>query len=310
MEQMEQKEAAPKQSTKKLVAGVQYRKGGKVYTFETQDNSLVLGSLVMVEGEGQEIFGQIIVSPREVEVADLPKNLKKILRLANAEDQKKEAARKEKSGEFFQTFVKKVEEHNLPMKPLEADLVEGGKKCVFTFFAEERVDFRALVKELASALHLRIEMRQIGARDEVKCAGAMGSCGQITCCSKHLRTFKSISIQMAKTQGLMPNPARFTGICGKLKCCLAYENEQYAEIRKDLPRLNTLVTTPQGDGKIIDFNILKKICVVLLDEGPITRVPVEEVKPRKEKSKKEEVKREEPKRVETKRERRKDRKRR
>ncbi len=289
MSQEAQKENNPENNpnpvTKKLVAGVQYRKGGKIYTFATNDPSLKLGDLVMVQGDNQENLGQIIVSPREVSVKDLPKKLKNIVRPANEEDKKKDISRKEKSAELFESFVKKIKEHNLPMKPLEADLVEGGKKCVFTFFAEERVDFRALVKELASMLHMRIEMRQVGARDEVKCSGAMGSCGMVTCCSRHLRSFRSISIQMAKTQGLMPNPARFTGICGKLKCCLAYENEQYAEIRKDLPRLNSFVKTPQGDGKIIDFDILKKVCVVLLEEGAFARVDAVDVKLRKDRPK-------------------------
>jgi len=153
------------------------------------------------------------------------------------------------------------------MKLIDVDITEGGKKAVFVFFAESRVDFRALVKDLAGLLRMRIEMRQIGSRDEAKIAGCMGPCGQTTCCSTHLRQFQSISISMAKHQGLAPNPAKLTGMCGKLKCCLAYEQVAYDECRKGLLKAGSPVETSSGAGKIVGHNVLKRECIVRLYGG-------------------------------------------
>lgn len=248
----------------KLVVGIQYKLAGKIYTYETDDEGLGHGDYVIVETEGGSSIGNVIVRPRKVSVNELPKDLKKVIRRASPEEVEEEVDRNEKALEHFEFFKRKVEEHNLPMKPIDAAFLEKDKKILFTFFAEERVDFRALVKELASHLHMRIEMRQIGARDEVKCMGGIGTCGLTTCCSTHLRKFRSITIQMVKTQGLMPNPIKHTGVCGKLKCCLAYENEHYAEIRKTLPRIGSMVDTPHGEGKIVNLDILKRMCLVRL----------------------------------------------
>lgn len=281
-EQIENKIKEEKTTTpqkKDLLVGIQYRPAGKIYNFKTDDASLKRGQWVIVEAEHGTSVGTVIVPPREVSPKELPKDVKKVLRSASQEELKEKTIKSEKAMEIFETFCKKAKEHNLPMKPLDAELAEGDKKVILTFFAEERIDFRALVKELAAILHMRIEMRQVGARDEVKCMGGLGVCGLITCCSLHLRNFQSISIQMAKTQGLTPNPAKLTGVCGKLKCCLAYENPIYAEIRKHLPKAGTMVMTPRGEGKVIDFDILQEQCVVRMEDGLEVKVSIKEIGP-------------------------------
>jgi cell fate regulator YaaT (PSP1 superfamily) len=283
----EEKKPAVKDEPQKktLVVGIQYRPAGKIYTFETTERELARGDCVIVEAEYGTSMGMVIVPPREVSDSDLPSGLKKVVKRASEEEKREQLARNERALEIFKLFCRKIKEHNLPMKPLDAELADGGRKIIFTFFAEERIDFRSLVKELASELHMRIEMRQIGARDEVKCMGGTGTCGLVTCCFLHLRQFQSISIQMAKTQGLTPNPAKLTGICGKLKCCLAYENSAYAEIRQRLPRIGMFVSTPKGDGKIVDLDILNEQCVVRIGEGIEVRVPAKDIRPQTEKAK-------------------------
>jgi len=263
----------------KLVAGVQYRHAGKIYTFLTEDGTLKRGERVVVESEQGTSLGVVIMEPQAVSGDELPEDIKKVLRRASEEEIKRLVDQNEREFEIFELFCEKVKEQNLPMKPLAAELREGEKKIVLTFFAEERVDFRNLVKDLATSLHLRIEMHQIGARDEVKYRGGVGPCGLLTCCSQHLRQFQSISIQMAKNQGLTPNPAKLTGLCNKLKCCLAYENPLYAEIRQRLPRIGMSVKVPQGNGKVTGLDILKENCVVRLDDGVEVRVHFRDVTP-------------------------------
>ena len=273
------KEEKPHEPKKRLVVGVQYRAAGKIYTFLTEDDSLVRGNCVVVEAEHGTSIGAVILPPQAVSDPDLPRDIKKVLRRARPDELKDLAGLNEREMEILGLFAEKVKEQDLPMKPLSAELRDGDKKVILSFFAEERVDFRDLVKDLAGALHMRIEMHQVGARDEVKCRGGIGSCGMNTCCSQHLRQFQSISIQMAKTQGLTPNPAKLTGICGKLKCCLAYENALYAEIRQKMPRIGMLVATPQGNGKVVGLSILKEECIVRLDEGQEVRVNFHDVAP-------------------------------
>jgi cell fate regulator YaaT (PSP1 superfamily) len=263
----------------KFVVGIQYRKAGKIYTFLTDDQTLLRGDFVVVESEQGASVGTVALPPQPVSEADLPKDIKKVLHRASQEELTALATQNEREMEIFELFASRVKEQNLPMKPLAAELRDGEKKVILTFFAEERVDFRTLVKDLATALHMRIEMHQVGARDEVKLRGGIGSCGLYTCCSKYLRQFQSISIQMAKNQGLTPNPAKLTGLCNKLKCCLSYENALYAEIRQRLPRVGMLVKTPQGNGKVASLDILNEQCVVRLDEGGETKVHLRDITP-------------------------------
>ncbi len=273
------KDAKPSEPKQRFVVGVQYRHAGKIYSFLTNDGTLGRGEAVVVEAEQGTSVGTVILSPQSIDEAEIPKDIKRVLRKASPAEVAEQANLNEKEMEIYGHFLEKVKERNLPMKPLAAELRDGGKKVILTFFAEERVDFRSLVKDLATSLHMRVEMHQIGARDEVKCRGGIGSCGLLTCCSQHLRQFQSISIQMAKTQGLTPNPAKLTGICGKLKCCLAYESALYAEIRQRLPRVGTFVSVPQGNGKVVGLDILKEQCIVRLDEGQEVKVPLKDISP-------------------------------
>lgn len=262
----------------RLTVGVQFRRAGKVYTFVTDDDSLKKGDNVVVESEGGESVGEVAMAPSEVEEGKLPANIRRILRRAGDDDIEEFEEHREKAIECYKAALERIKSRQLPMKLIDVDITEGGKKAIFIFFAENRVDFRSLVKDLAGLLRMRIEMRQIGSRDEAKINGCLGPCGQTTCCSTHLRQFQSISISMAKHQGLAPNPAKLTGMCGKLKCCLAYEQAAYNECRKGLPKTGSPVETAKGAGKVIGHNVLKRECIVRLYGGGELRLPCENCK--------------------------------
>jgi len=260
----------------RLIAGVQYRVAGDIYTFMTDIEDLKRGDLVTVEGEHGSSVAQVIIPSHPVPEEEIPKNMKKVIRRATEEDEKEYIQGREEARQMFDLCAEKIREHSLPMKLIDSELVEGGKKVIFFFFAEQRIDFRALVKDLAGVLHRYIEMRQVGSRDAASFVGCMGPCGRMTCCSLYLREFQSISIAMAKNQGLSPNPAKLTGMCGKLKCCMAYENKAYSEMRKGLPKQGSWVETPKGKGKITNLDILKRSCAVRLEEGGEARFPCDE----------------------------------
>ena len=260
--------STPTSSALQLVAGVQHRTASTVSTYATEDVGLVLGDRVIIQAERGNAMATIIVPPYHAPVEKLSSHLKRILHKATPEEIHEENLRREKALDGFRTCNRLIHEYNLSIKLVDAESTEGGQKIRFVFSSENRVDFRSLVKELARSLNLRIEMVQVGARDETKYRGCLGACGQVTtCCSTFLRQFRPISIGMAKTQGLAPNPAKLTGLCGKLKCCLAYENEQYLEARKDLLKIGGVIQTPRGIGKISTLNILSRQYAVRLDEG-------------------------------------------
>lgn len=261
-----------------LLVLVQFRRAGRTYTFSTTDPTLKQGDTVMVESDEGPAYAYVVVAPKEPDEKNIPQGLKKVMRRTTAADTKEHKVLREKALSHFDACKAKIAEHKLPMKLIDTEMAEGGRKIIFYFFAEQRVDFRNLVKDLAQALHLRIEMRQIGARDETKSMGCVGPCGLETCCSQHLRQFNSISISMAKQQGLTPNPAKLTGMCGKLKCCLEYECAAYQEMRQGLPKLGAAVHCEKGDGKIIDLNILKRECAVGLYGGGMHRCPCSELR--------------------------------
>lgn len=246
---------------------MQFCDAGKIYTFVTTDPTLVARELVMVETQGGPAIGRLTSPPKEIADNESPQGTKRILHRASPEEIKKFAKYREQALEYFLVCQEKVRERNLQMKLVDAQIEEDGKRIVFVFYAEQRVDFRTLVKDLAGILHMRIEMRQVGARDEAKHRGCLGPCGLHTCCSLHLRQFQPISISMAKHQGLAPNPAKLTGMCGKLKCCLSYEHDIYNEYRKDLPKIGSAVSSPLGPGKVSGHNILRKECTVRLFGG-------------------------------------------
>jgi cell fate regulator YaaT (PSP1 superfamily) len=262
----------------KRVVGVQHRVAGDIYTFAVPELELNAGDQVVVEGEHGESVGIVVTPPHDTNEKEVPRNVRSVLRLATNEDLTAHYSRREEAREYFEVCEERIAEHTLPMKLVDAELTEGGKKVIFFFFAEQRVDFRYLVKDLASQFHKYIEMRQIGSRDASSFLGCMGPCGRATCCSTFLRDFHSISIAMAKNQGLSPNPAKLTGMCGKLKCCLDYENKAYSELRKGLPKYNSWVETPRGVGKISKLDILRQQCCVRLESGGEAKFPCGECK--------------------------------
>jgi len=265
-----------KQQTRK-VAGLQFSKAGKIEYFLAEDMELSQHELVVVKSEHGNSVGRVIMPPHEVPTTDIATNIKPVLRKATKEDLERHDEEMERAREGFALCSRKILERNLPMKLVDVSFEDN--KAIFFFVADERIDFRALVKDMASALHTRIEMRQIGSRDGAKATGALGPCGLVCCCERFLREFSPISISMAKNQCLSPNPAKLTGMCGKLKCCLAYENEFYLNERKGLPPAGSKVKTSKGPGVVTDLNVLKRVCMVRLDiedENNMLRFPCSE----------------------------------
>lgn len=255
------------EAKKRLTVWIKFRTAGSVYTFATDDVTLKRDERVVLEADEGTSFGIVAAPPKEVCEKELPQNVKKVLRRFTEEDEELAAKQRERALECFEACRERIKARSLPMKLVDVEISDSGRKAVFIFFAEERVDFRTLVKDLAGVLRMRIEMRQVGSRDESKIIGCIGPCGLTTCCSTHLRQFKSISISMAKHQGLAPNPAKLTGMCGKLKCCLDYESAVYEACRHGLPKVGAAVRCPSGPGKVVGHNVLKRECTVKLYGG-------------------------------------------
>jgi cell fate regulator YaaT (PSP1 superfamily) len=240
---------------------------------ETVDE-LKIGDQVVCELEKGECLGVVVSEP--VETAK--EGLRKISRKASPEEIAGHQTLKEKEGRAFDLCKRKIEELKLPMKLLRAEYLLGGSKLLFFFFSEDRVDFRELVKELAKEFKVRIEMRQVGVRDEAKIIGGLGNCGNVVCCKRFLNNFSIVSIKMMKEQNLLLNPSKISGVCGRLMCCLAYEYEMYVELKKDFPKLGKRVTTPQGEAKVVKYNVLNRTVTVETDERKEVTFPVGDVK--------------------------------
>ncbi|MEO0248809.1 MAG: regulatory iron-sulfur-containing complex subunit RicT [candidate division WOR-3 bacterium] len=232
-----------------------------------------VGDQVVCELERGETLGTVASEPAETTA----EGLRKIIRKATPEELDAYASLKEKEAHAFAVCRQKIADMNLPMKLLRAEYAFGGSKLLFYFFSENRVDFRELVKELAKEFRVRIEMRQVGVRDEAKIIGGLGNCGNVVCCKRFLSNFSIVSIKMMKEQSLALNPSKISGVCGRLMCCLAYEHDMYLELKKDFPKVGKRVTTPRGEGKVIKHNALTSSVTVLLDEGGEFTVPVKDV---------------------------------
>lgn len=252
------------------VVGIRFKKAGKIYYFDpTGFEDLGAGNRVVVEtARGQEV-GQIVTAPREVPCEEITGKLKGILRRATAWDLSQMEYYRLQEKEALEKCRQKVAKHGLPMKVLTADYNFDGSHLTFYFAAEKRVDFRSLVRELAGMFQARIELRQVGVRDEVKLIDGYGVCGRPLCCATFLTEFRPISIKMAKQQNLPLSPSEISGQCGRLLCCLSYENETYVEIKKKLPRVGENIQTPQGPGKVISVNVIKETLDVVLEESEI-----------------------------------------
>ena len=263
------------------VIGVRFKNVGKVYYFAPGEHTLKIGDKVIVETARGIECGEVAMGNKEVAEEEIPQPLKNVIRVATQEDlaHVAENAAREKSA--FAICSKKIEAHKLEMKLVDVEYTFGNSKILFYFTADGRVDFRELVKDLASVFRTRIELRQIGVRDEAKMLGGLGVCGRPLCCSTFLGGFQPVSIKMAKEQGLSLNPVKISGTCGRLMCCLKYEQEAYQDLLRSTPTVNSLVMTPEGRGVVTDVNLLTGILHIKLEneqDAVVRTYPVKQVK--------------------------------
>jgi cell fate regulator YaaT (PSP1 superfamily) len=249
------------------VIGVRFKKAGKIYYFSPEEFNILKGDYVIVETARGIEFGKCVIGIREVSEEDIISPLKSVIRIADEKDILKHKENKEKEEEALSICLKKIEEHALNMKLIDVEYTFDNHKVIFYFTADGRVDFRELVKDLAAIFKTRIELRQIGVRDEAKMIGGLGPCGRPMCCSSFLGDFASVSIKMAKEQNLSLNPTKISGICGRLMCCLNYEQSTYEDIRKRLPKVGAIVKTLYGNGEVTGNSIVKEIVKVKLKKG-------------------------------------------
>ncbi|MDD5019086.1 MAG: stage 0 sporulation family protein [Candidatus Omnitrophica bacterium] len=253
-----------------VIAQVRLREMGSVFCCRAEGLQIKNGDVVIVEVERGIDYGQVVSDPVLTEKVD--ESVKKILRIVTEADSKQVEENRKKAKEASSTCAKKIEEHRLDMKLVGAEYAFDRSKILFYFTAEGRVDFRELVKELAKIFKARIELRQIGVRDEAKILGGFGPCGKELCCCKFLKDFEPVTIRMAKDQNLPLNPPKISGLCGRLMCCLSFEHKHYKEMCKGLPREGERVETAEGKGKVISVNILKRKASVLLEDGKLVEV--------------------------------------
>ena len=274
------------------VIGVRFRTAGKIYFFSPGKLEIKTGDKVIVETARGVEFGSVVTGPKEVEDDKITQPLKSVIRLATEDDKKKEEKNKEKEKEAFKICLDKIHKHGLEMKLIDAEYTFDNNKVLFYFTADGRIDFRELVKDLASVFRTRIELRQIGVRDETKIRGGIGICGRPLCCHTYLSEFAPVSIKMAKEQNLSLNPTKISGVCGRLMCCLTNEEETYEELNSHLPANGDHVTTPEGlRGDVQSVNVLRQLVKVVVtldnDEKEIREYPAAELKLKPRRKKKE-----------------------
>lgn len=249
------------------VIGVRFKKAGKIYYFNPDEFPIEKDQFVIVETSRGIEYGKVVTPIKEVEEDDVVLPLKKMLRIAEEKDKLQVEENKEASRTAFNTCIEKISVHQLEMKLVDVEYTFDRNKVIFYFTAEGRVDFRELVKDLAAIFRTRIELRQIGVRDEAKMLGGIGPCGRVLCCSSFLGDFEPVSIKMAKDQNLSLNPAKISGLCGRLMCCLKYENDQYESAIKELPDLGETAQTSMGKGRVVGLNLLERLVQVDLTES-------------------------------------------
>lgn len=251
----------------KKIIGVRFKKPGKIYFFDPQDLELNMGDKVIVETSMGEELGTVVVSKRELPDDKIEKTLKKVIRIATKQDMKNMQMYKSKEPEALKICEEKIKKHKLDMNLIDVEYKFDGSKILFYFTADGRIDFRDLVKELASIFKTRIELRQIGVRDEVRRIGGNGVCGRELCCCSFLGNFETVSIKMAKEQNISLNPSKISGNCGRLMCCLKYEQEVYEEKLKKLPKVGAIVETEDGEGIVDSVEVLKEQIKVKFKDG-------------------------------------------
>ena len=276
------------------IIGVRFRNVGKIYYFNPKNFPVKTGDAVIVETARGVEFGHVVLGPKEVEDDKVVQPLKDVIRVATKKDQEKEQNNRRKEKEAYEICLKKIQKHGLEMKLIDAEYTFDNNKVLFYFTADGRIDFRELVKDLAAVFKTRIELRQIGVRDETKILGGIGICGRPLCCHTYLSEFVPVSIKMAKEQNLSLNPTKISGVCGRLMCCLKNEQETYEYLNKKLPGLGDRVITPEGlKGEVQSVNVLRQLVKVLVDAGDekeLREYPVEELKFKPRQSKKDKVK--------------------
>lgn len=246
------------------VIGVKLKNSGMIYYFSPGKHHVQLGDYVVVETQQGVSVGRVVKGKHEVPEDDIVKPLRSITSIADEKDMAKVYANKEDANAAFSVGAEKIKKHGLEMKLIDVEYSFDRSKMVFYFSAEGRIDFRELVKDLAGIFRTRIELRQIGVRDEAKLLGGIGPCGRMLCCSTFLGDFMPVSIKMAKDQNLSLNPTKISGLCGRLMCCLKYENDEYEAAKKELPDFGKRVQTPEGEGTVIGLNMLSRIIKVRL----------------------------------------------
>lgn len=273
------------------VIGVRFRTAGKIYFFAPGKLKIQTGDKVIVETARGVEFGTVVTGEKEVEDDKIMQPLKPVIRIATAEDKKKDAKNRDKEKEAFGICLEKIRKHGLEMKLIDAEYTFDNNKVLFYFTADGRIDFRELVKDLASVFRTRIELRQIGVRDETKIRGGIGICGRPLCCHTYLSEFAPVSIKMAKEQNLSLNPTKISGVCGRLMCCLTNEEETYEELNSHLPSIGDYVTTPEKlKGEVQSVNVLRQTVKVIVsldnDEKEVRDYKVDELrfKPRRRKN--------------------------
>ena len=264
------------------VIGVRFRTAGKIYFFDPGRLNIRKGDHVIVETARGIEYGTVVGGVREVENDKVVQPLKPVLRIATQKDNEQEASNKEKEKDAFKICLEKIRKHNLEMKLIDAEYTFDNNKVLFYFTADGRIDFRELVKDLASVFKTRIELRQIGVRDETKIVGGIGICGRALCCHTYLSEFIPVSIKMAKEQNLSLNPTKISGVCGRLMCCLKNEEETYEDLNRRLPNVGDYVTTDDGfKGTVHSVNVLRQLVKVIIekdDEKEIQEYKVERLR--------------------------------
>jgi cell fate regulator YaaT (PSP1 superfamily) len=259
-----------------IIVGIRFRPAGRIYYFDPQGQSFSTGQYVIVETVRGIEAGRVVIASKKITESDLSDPLKPVLRLATEDELRMMLSFKSKEKEALVRCAERIVQHNLPMKLVESEYTFDGSRLTFYFTADERVDFRGLVRDLAATFRTRIELRQIGARDQAKLQGGIGPCGKTLCCSSWITDFGIVSIKMAKEQGLPLNPSKISGVCGRLMCCLSYENDNYIQAKQQMPQIGTMLQTPSGYGKVVSINVPRNSVEVMLESGVTIQVPVNE----------------------------------
>ena len=260
------------------ITGIRFQQNGKIIYYNASDFTLKIGDYVIAEGKEGPELGEVLLDTVEMEESSVQGPLPNIIRIATPQDIQAAANNRAKEKEAYKVCQRKILEHKLEMKLVSVESTADNSKLLFYFTANGRVDFRALVKDLASTFKTRIELRQIGVRDEARMLGGLGPCGRPICCGSFLRDFQPVSIKMAKEQNLSLNPTKISGVCGRLMCCLKYEQEQYEKIRQNMPRVGKEISTPDGIGVVAGINVIKETVQVRITNGDASEIreyPVE-----------------------------------